>query len=190
MALKQKTAMAFFLLAAFLFLSSNAFAETRWKVTKFTASTGTPDAPLYFPASASIAFSSIVIKVKNLSDGPERASVTLDVLHPATNEVIVGASGQITQTVLCSLVAVGNECELDQTDFVALNGAISSLEPGAYKLRASAFDTAAPPTRYDYKALYFTVGNPVPVPELDFILLPAIAFSIVAIAFFSGKCKH
>jgi hypothetical protein len=150
------------------------------RITRFYAD------PLVFsapdPAALPNRFSDIIVRVLNSGEAPENLRVELQVFDPVTNERILDppASG-------CGVVGVGAECELERDaasdDFPLLD--ISSLEPGAYKLQASALDSIG--AVHDKEAVFFAVARPVSLPEFSVLLLPLVAFSVLAVLFLSKR---
>lgn len=137
--------------------------------------------PLGFPADVTPDFTKLDVRVKNYGGAVNNARIMVEVRDPTTNEPL---SVPVSASVVVGIASGGESVQ----DFESLD--ISALPPGAYKLAAEVFNLdAASPELQDSKALYFTIGKPVPVPELDLLLLPLIAFSVLTVLFLAGKRK-
>ena len=63
---------------------------------------------------------------------------------------------------------------------------LSTLPSGSYQLVVKAYDiTEVDPL--DIESVFFTVAQPAAVPELDFVFIPLLALSVLAVLFFAGK---
>ncbi len=148
----------------------NSQAKPSLRITAFSAE------PLQLTSGDN--FTSVSVKVKNVEAGSITPGVKVEVLDPLSAEPIAGAT-DLTKS--CGSLAYGKECTLD---FSELD--ISALPVGAYTLIASAFDQTTGQLHHT-EELYFSVTRPVSIPELNELLLPLIAFSVLAVLFFAGR---
>jgi len=153
------------------------------KITQYTAEPRSFNAP---SAASPNSFSDIVVRVLNSGTAAEAVSIELRVLDPLTN---LPLDPDVSDTANCGLVGAGRQCTQLRSsdpvvdDFPGLD--ISSLPSGAYKLQASVFDGAN--GLHDRKSLFFAVARPVPLPEFNVLLVPLVAFAVLAVLFFSSR---
>jgi len=145
------------------------------KITQFVT-----DVRSFSESDAANQFDNVIVSVKNFKDQVEDVRVRLEILDPETNLQI---SPPVEVTPNCGTIGLGQTCSIPNPTVFS----IGDLPPGAYKLSAVSLDSSN--TAQDQKFVYFTVGRPAPVPEFDLVLLPLIAFSVLAVLFFAGKRK-
>ncbi len=140
--------------------------------------------PLSFSlAAANLQFNQLNVKVKNFGGDTTNSEIVIEVRDSVTN---LPLDMPISDSSGCGVIVTGGECSADFSSIIN----ISSLTAGSYKLVVSATDLG---TVYDTESLFFIVTGQAAVPELDFVLIPLLALSVLSILFFSdrysGKAK-
>lgn len=121
------------------------------------------------------------VEVRNLRSGAENAVVELDVVKSDGSQMVLplpSASKPVDSTIVEFSGGAPDNMLFDVD---------SSWEPGNYAVHARVYDTVAPRKLHASSVQYLTVGyenDEQRVPELGLVLLPLIAFSVLAVLFY------
>jgi len=163
-----------------LLLAGSAWAAGDLKITKLVAD------PLAI-VSGTANFDTLEVNVFNSGSNLVTSKITLEVLDAATG---LSQSPALIITGLSKSI-VSNETEgwnsTIPNDLISLD--ISSIPAGSYQLVVEAYEVkvSEPDVLHDTESVFFTVKKPPAVPELDFVLIPLLALSVLTVVFFSDR---
>ncbi len=154
-----------------LFFAGNAFAQAEFQIFSFDLS----DTFVSVGPAGSVNVDVDVV-IRNIGDTDGSTTVGLVVKDSAGVQKFIASS-------LSSIpVAVGNT---DNHNFtVNVQG---NWGPGLYFFYPTVGDGIPSLHAQKFKTLTLFISKPPPVPEFSVLLLPLIAFSVLAFLFFSGK---
>ncbi len=137
--------------------------------------------------SATPSFTSLDIAVLNSGDNTVNAEIKLSVVDAVTGLPIVP---EVSVSGVHKSIALEGTEVWDSAIHADLihNLDVSLLPSGSYQLIVEAYEVGKfDPS--DTESVFFTVGQPAAVPELDLVFIPLLAFSALAILFFSERRK-
>ena len=172
----------YFLLLIFtLLFAGSAFAAAKFQIVSFDLFDDTSELislPVAVDAGSSVDVTAVVT-IRNIGDAAGNAVVNVIIKNMKGDEMVLTPPlSSWTSTNLAS-------DDRDNHSFVV--DVPGSWGAGLYSFYANVNDGAPPLHDQELKTLTLAITKPNPIPELDFVFIPLLALSVLAVLFFADK---
>ncbi len=172
----------FLLFVLTLLFAGSAFAAAEFQIVLFDlvdADTGESISLVSVKAADSVDVEAVV-RIRNI--GSDAGDETLTIVIKDSKGVVLDTN-TATSTNLNPLGSAG-----DSTDHTLTFTIPGSWEAGLYSFYATVYNnTDGLSDGQELKTLTLVLITPPPVPELDFVFIPLLALSVLAVLFFADK---
>ncbi len=173
----------FLLFVLTLLFAGSAFAAAEFQIVLFDlvdADTGESISLVSVKAADSVDVEAVV-RIRNI--GSDAGDETLTIVVKNDQGVSIPPSKSAPSTNLNPLDSAG-----DSTDHTLTFTIPGTWKAGLYSFYATVYnDTDGLSDGQELKTLTLVIIKPPPVPELDFVFIPLLALSVLAVLFFADK---